>query len=79
VESVATQTAIALENARLTEEGREQANLERTVAEITTKIWSANTIDGILHTAAKEIGRALNLSEATIELQGEEEGAPRNE
>ena len=69
VESVATQAAIALENARLMDESRKQAGIERSVAEITTKIWAANTVDGILQTAAQEIGRALNGSEATIELK----------
>lgn len=68
IEAVATQAAIALENARLMEENRKQAMIERTVAEITTRVWSANSIDGILQTAVKEIGRALNVSEATIEL-----------
>jgi hypothetical protein len=38
------------------------------VTEITKKIWSANTIDGILRTAVKELGSALDASEATIEL-----------
>jgi hypothetical protein len=52
-----------------------QAGIERTVAEITSRVWSANTIDDILQTAAKEIGRALNVSEATIELNVEEQGA----
>lgn len=75
VESVAMQAAIALENARLMEESQKQASIERAVAEITTRVWSANTIDGILQIAAKEIGRALNASEATIELQAENEGA----
>ena len=79
VESVATQAAIALENARLMDESRKQAGIERTVAEITTKIWAANTVDGILQTAVQEIGRALNGSEATIELQVEEQGAAKNE
>lgn len=68
VEAVATQAAVALENARLMEESRKQASIERTVAEITTRVWSVTNIDGILQTAVKEIGRALNLSEATIEL-----------
>jgi GAF domain-containing protein len=79
VEAVATQTSIALENARLMEESRDQASIERTVAEITARVWSANTIDSILQTAAKEIGRALNLSEATIALEAEEQGASKNE
>jgi GAF domain-containing protein/HAMP domain-containing protein len=79
IESVATQASIALENARLMEESRKTAGFDRTVAEITTRIWSANTIDGILQTAIKEIGRALNLSEATIELTPGESGAASNE
>jgi GAF domain-containing protein/HAMP domain-containing protein len=79
VEAVATQAAIALENARLMEQNRKQAGIERTVAEITTRVWSADTIDGILQTAAKEIGRALNLSEATIELNTEDQGGADNE
>ena len=68
IEAVATQAAIALENARLMDESRAQATVERTVTEITKKIWSANTIEGILRTAAKEIGVALDASEATIDL-----------
>jgi GAF domain-containing protein/HAMP domain-containing protein len=79
VESVATQASIALENARLMEESQKNAGLDRTVAEITTRIWSANTIDSILQTAVKEIGRALDLSEATIELSNEGQGAVENE
>ncbi len=79
IESVATQAAIAMENARLMEESRKQAGIERTVAEITTRVWSANSIDGILQTAAKEIGRALNLSEATIELKVDEQGEAKYE
>lgn len=68
VEAVATQTALALENARLLEESQQVALQERLVAEITSKIWSSNTTDGILKTALKELGGALGASEATIEL-----------
>jgi GAF domain-containing protein/HAMP domain-containing protein len=79
VESVATQAAVALENARLMEASRAQANLDRTVAEITTKIWSVSTVDGILQTAAREIGRALNLSETVIELGVDEKEGREHE
>ena len=79
IESVATQASIALENARLMDESRTLAGLDRTVAEITTRVWSASTIDGILQTAVKEIGRALNLSEATIELSMDGQGAAKDE
>jgi GAF domain-containing protein len=77
VDAVATQAAIALENARLVSESRQIALRERMVAEINSKIWAAATIDGVLQTAIKELGRRLNASTATIELNidgtGEEE------
>ncbi|MBT3322225.1 MAG: GAF domain-containing protein [Anaerolineae bacterium] len=68
IEAVATQAAIALENARLLEESQQVALQERLVAEITSKIWSSNTIDGILKVTIKELGNALGASEAIIEL-----------
>jgi GAF domain-containing protein len=68
VDAVATQAAIALENARLVSESRQIALRERMVAEINSKIWSSATIDGVLQTAIKELGRRLNASSATIEL-----------
>jgi GAF domain-containing protein/HAMP domain-containing protein len=77
VNAVATQAAIAMENARLVSESRQIALRERMVAEINSKIWSSATIDGVLQTAIKELGRRLNASSATIELNidstGEEE------
>lgn len=76
VESVATQAAIALENARLMEESRRQAEFERAVAEITTKIWSASTIEGILQTAAKELGNSLDASDVIVRLKLEDEKQP---
>ncbi len=72
VESLATQVAISLENARLVEESNQSALRERLSASIIQKLWSTPSIDGILQTAARELGRALEASEATIELKVEE-------
>jgi GAF domain-containing protein len=72
IEAVATQAALALENARLVEESQSAAAREHLVADITSKVWSSLTIDGILQTAVRELGRALNVSEAIIELKMEE-------
>jgi GAF domain-containing protein len=69
VESVATQAALAMENARLLEESQLMAQRERLAAEITGKIWSSPNTDFILQTAIKELGRALRADEATIELK----------
>jgi GAF domain-containing protein/HAMP domain-containing protein len=69
IESVATQAALALENARLLEESQQLALRERLAAEITGKIWSSPNTEYILQTAVKELGRALRADEATIELK----------
>jgi GAF domain-containing protein len=68
VDAVATQAAIALENARLVSESRHIALRERAAAEINSKIWASATIDGVLQTVVKELGRRLDASSATIEL-----------
>jgi GAF domain-containing protein len=69
VEAIATQAAIALENARLVSESRQIALRERMAAEINSKIWSSATIDGVLQTVIKELGRRLDASTAIIEIQ----------
>jgi GAF domain-containing protein len=69
VESVATQAALAMENARLLEESQQMAQHERLSAEITGKVWSSPNVDFILQTAVKELGQALRADEATIELK----------
>jgi GAF domain-containing protein/HAMP domain-containing protein len=68
VDAIATQAAIALENARLVSESRHIALRERMAAEINSKIWASATIDGVLQTVVKELGRRLDASSATIEL-----------
>lgn len=68
VDAIAKQAAVALENARLVSESRQVAVRERMLAEINSKVWSAATIDGILQTVVKELGRRLDASQAIIEL-----------
>jgi GAF domain-containing protein len=75
IEAVATQAALALDNARLVEQSQSSAVREHLLAEITGKIWASTTMDGILQAAVSELGHALNASEATIELiMGENDG-----
>lgn len=73
VNAVATQAAIALENARLVGESRQVAIRERMLAEINSKIWSSTTIEGILQTVVKELGRRLDATSTTIELKLDED------
>lgn len=73
MDAVAKQAAIALENARLVSESRQAAVRERMLAEINSKIWSSATIDGVLQTVVKELGRRLDAAQATIELDLDDE------
>ena len=73
MDAVAKQAAIALENARLVSESRQTAIRERMLAEINSKIWSSATIDGVLQTVVKELGRRLDAAQATIELNLDDE------
>jgi GAF domain-containing protein len=72
INAVASQAAIALENARLVNESRQLANRERLVAEISNKIWTSTTIDGVLQTVVRELGRVLDTTRAVIELKSDE-------
>jgi GAF domain-containing protein len=68
VDAVTAQAAIALENARLVSESRQVALREKTLAEINSKIWASASIDAILQTVVKELGKRFNASNTTIEL-----------
>ena len=68
IESIAVQAALALENARLVEESQSIATRERLVNEITSKVWASTTIDSILQTTVRELGRALEAAEVDIEI-----------
>lgn len=73
VDAIAKQAAVALENARLVSESRQVAVRERMLAEINSKVWSSATIDGVLQTVIKELGRRLDASQAIIELDMDEQ------
>jgi GAF domain-containing protein/HAMP domain-containing protein len=72
VEALATQVSISLENARFIEESQQAAFRDRLAASITQKIWSSNSVEGILQTTIQELGRALDASDATIILKVDE-------
>jgi GAF domain-containing protein len=68
INAVIDQAAQSLENARLLDETRQRAEQEKVAAGITSKVWASTDIDTILRTALKELGTALDASEAVIEL-----------
>ncbi len=67
-ETVVNQLGLALENARLLEDTRRSALQERARSEIVSRVRSSVHMDAILRSAAQELGRALNVERARIQL-----------
>lgn len=70
VEAVANQMALAIENARLLEQTQNRAARDRVIADITGEVRSSLDLEGILKTAVRELGTALNTDRTFIRLTG---------
>jgi hypothetical protein len=68
------QLSIALESARLYSDSQLRAERERMTGEITARMRETLEIETILQTAAREMRRALELSEVEVRM-----GAPKVE
>ncbi len=68
LESLTTQTAIALENARLVQESEWRVFQERKLNEMASELYRSATLDGILKTAIEQLGQLPNVSEVSIQL-----------
>jgi GAF domain-containing protein len=66
--TIASQVATAIQNNRLLEETQRSARRERLIHEITSKMRRSPDMRSILDTTAREVGRALNASRATVRL-----------
>ena len=69
VNTATDRLAIALENARLLETIQERAEREHTVAEISSKVRSAQNVETILQTAVMELSKSLGVSEVSVQLK----------
>ena len=69
---IASQVALALENARLLDEAQQRAARERSIGEISSRIGSAHDVDAILRVTAQEIGKAIGDSEISVEIQAQD-------
>ncbi len=69
LETIAEQLGVALESARLFEETRRRAWREQLISQITARIREASDVEGVLRTAAEELGRALNAARSHVALQ----------
>ncbi|MGQ9833646.1 MAG: GAF domain-containing protein [Candidatus Villigracilaceae bacterium] len=72
VESIATQAAVSLENARLLEEAQQRAFQEKAVNDITARVSSSMRIESVLRTTAQELSRLLQDAEVLIQLNKRE-------
>jgi GAF domain-containing protein len=77
IESVVTEAALALENARLLTETQRRANHDRLVADINRTVQASTDIETILSSAIRELGRKLQASEAIISLNVVAEDKPQ--
>ena len=68
VTDIATQAALALENARLVQQTERGAQYNRSVTEITSKVWASTTIEAIMRTALQEMGNTLGVTDGMIQL-----------
>jgi len=69
---VIEQLELALENARLLEETRLRAAQERARSEIVGRVRTSVHVDAILRSAAEELGRALKVERARLQLVSKE-------
>jgi GAF domain-containing protein/HAMP domain-containing protein len=65
---VAAQVGLALESARLLEDSLKQAQREKTVSDVSSKIRETLDIDTVLKTAAQEFQQIFGLEEAEVRL-----------
>jgi putative methionine-R-sulfoxide reductase with GAF domain len=68
LQSIASQIAIALRNARLYEQAQRKANQEAIVNQIGQQIQQAINVEGVLQTAARELAQALGSPRVSIEI-----------
>jgi len=68
IQGIASQVAIALQNAEAYERAQRQAQRKTLLAELSGKIQSAVTIEDVLKTAVEGLGQALKARRSGIEL-----------
>lgn len=68
LESIAGQVAVALQNTRLFAEAEQTAEHEALVNLIAERIQSATTVEDTLQIAARELGKALRVKRAGVQL-----------
>ena len=68
LQSIANQTAVALQNAQLFQRTQREAEQEAIAGSITQEIQRATTVEQALQVAARELGRVLDAPETRVRL-----------
>jgi len=66
IREVAYQVGLAVDNLRLLEDAQQRARQEQTIGELATRFSQSLDIDGLLQTAARELGQLPDVSEASV-------------
>jgi GAF domain-containing protein len=69
--TLASQVAVALQNARTFSQSKQQAQREAAVNTITQKIQSTTSVEAALQMAARELGHALGMKSTLVTLEPE--------
>lgn len=68
IDSIATQTAIALENARLVRESEWRVFQESRLNEMSTELYRSTSLEGVLQSAVQQFGLLPGVAEVSIQL-----------
>ncbi len=74
LDKLATQLALALENARLIEETRQRVAQEQTISEISARFSRSLDVDALLQAAVREFAALPEVAEASVVLKPAAEG-----
>jgi hypothetical protein len=72
LQSIATQVAVAFQNARSYTEAQQKADREARITTIGQKIQGTTTVEGALQVAVRELGRSLGMNNIRVILEAPE-------
>ena len=74
VSTIIEQLGVALESARLYEASQLQAERERLVGEVASRMRESLDVDAVLRTAVQELRQSLGISQVEVRLKSSRQG-----